>query len=75
LRIGAIRASYSGVVLEFSTVPGRSYTIECCPDLARGEWIPIRANIPGTGDPLQFLDPAATRSGPQCFYRLRVKLP
>ena len=72
LRLSATRTAGSGVALEFSTVPGRTYAVECCTDLARGVWITLRADIPGTGEPFQFLDDAPATRGTQCFYRVRV---
>jgi hypothetical protein len=75
LRIGAIRASGTDVVLEFGTVPGRIYAIECCTDLARGEWFVVQDQIAGTGQPIRIQDFGAATREPRCFYRLRVTLP
>lgn len=62
-------------MLEFATVPGRSHVVECCTDLASGEWTVIKDHITGTGRPIQLLDEGAATRQPRCFYRLRVKLP
>jgi hypothetical protein len=72
LRLSATRTAGSGVALEFPTVPGRTYALECCTDLARGVWITLRTNLPGDGDLLHFIDTTAATRGPQCFYRVRV---
>jgi hypothetical protein len=65
----------SDVALEFATVLGRIYAIECCTDLARGEWFVVQDQIAGTGQPIQIHDLAAAAREPRCFYRLRVKNP
>jgi hypothetical protein len=56
-------------------IPGRLYAIECCTDLARGEWFVVQDNIAGTGQPIQIEDLGAATREPRCFYRLRVTLP
>jgi hypothetical protein len=75
LRFGAIQARGNDVALEFATRPRPLYAIECCTDLARGEWFVVRDQITGTGQPIQIHDLAAATREPRCFYRLRVKLP
>ena len=72
LRLSARRTGGTDVALEFSTVPGRTYAVECCTNLVRGVWITLRANISGDGEPFHFLDAAPATRGPQCFYRVRV---
>ncbi len=47
-----------GVVLEFPTVPGRSYVIETARDLARPRWYPLLGGFPqpGTGEAIRYYD-------------------
>jgi len=52
---------------------GRSYRLEGSADLASGQWEILLDQIPGTGTPLQVLDPNATGLK-QYFYRI-VPLP
>jgi len=61
------------VTLSFATVRGRRYSLEACTDLALGDWQIISDSLEGTGEPITILDPAATRTAPRGFYRLRVK--
>ena len=53
------------------TLPGKTYRLEYTDDLTTHQWHPLTAPIPGGGQPVQVLDPAAT-TRPQRFYRLRV---
>ncbi len=75
LRLSATRTAGSAIALAFPTVPGRTYAVECCTDLAGGIWSTLLDEIPGTGEPLEILDADAPTRGPQCFYRVRVTLP
>jgi len=54
-------------------VAGSKYRLEGTADLASGQWEILLDQIPGTGTPLQVLDPNATGLK-QYFYRI-VPLP
>jgi hypothetical protein len=76
LRLAALARTTTGdVTLSIATVRGRRYCLEACTDLALGDWLIISDNIEGTGAEITVLDPAALRTAPRGFYRLRVKYP
>jgi hypothetical protein len=64
----------NGVSVQFSTVAGRTYRIECSYDLSAGVWLTLSDNIAGTGKPVSVNDPTAA-THPQCFYRVVVVQP
>ena len=61
-----------GIRLQFATVIGMSYRIECCEDLVAGAWRVLGENVIGTGGTVSIVDPSAT-GRVKCFYRV-VKL-
>ena len=73
LRIDGIRGSGADIVLEFATVSGRTYAVECCTNLASGIWTVLQDRIPGNGESVVITDQGASTRLPRCFYRLRVR--
>lgn len=73
LQVAITSVTLSGAVLQFPTVTGRIYTVECSDTLAEGSWTILPpADIPGTGEVLEVTDAAVPAKR---FYRLRVSLP
>ena len=60
--------------IEFATVPGRVYRVECCEDLALNQWTVLFDDIAGTGDPWIAIDPSG-KTLPKCFYRVVITAP
>ncbi len=58
----------SAFSVDFSTVTGRLYTVECTDDLASGNW-QVLTNFIGDGSAAQLIDPTAL---PSCFYHVRI---
>ncbi|MEE9369579.1 MAG: hypothetical protein V3V05_12065 [Pontiella sp.] len=56
--------------LEFGTVPGRLYTIECTDGLVEGSWNVVTSYV-GNGESAEFDDPANL---PSCMFRINVEL-
>jgi hypothetical protein len=54
--------------VDFTTVPGRLYTVECTEDLGSGDW-QILTNFIGDGSAVQVIDPADL---PSCFYHVQI---
>ena len=59
--------------IDFPTVPGQTYRVEYCEDLAKGQWFILLDHIPGTGSPRTVI--AAAAALPECFYRLVTPSP
>jgi len=66
LRLSSV-ASNGGLKLSFPTGLGKTYVIECAPELI-GPWSPISTNI-GDGIPREFNDAAGSKR----FYRVRAQ--
>ena len=58
----------SAFSIDFTTVTGRLYTVECTDDLASGNW-QVLTNFIGDGSAAQLIDPASI---PNCFYHVRI---
>ena len=71
LRITVGQLDTGGFSITFVSANYKSYRVERCDDLKGGVWTPIADNIPGTGGPIQVVDPDAA-SQPQRFYRARL---
>ena len=69
-KLGAAAWSGGAVNFSFATVTGAQYVVEHTEQLAPPQWHELQT-ISGTGIPVQFTDP--NPSGPQGFYRLRVR--
>ena len=69
-KLGAAAWSGGAVNFSFATVTGAQYVVEHTEQLAPPQWHELQT-ISGTGSPVQFTDP--NPSGPQGFYRLRVR--
>jgi formylglycine-generating enzyme required for sulfatase activity len=54
--------------VDFTTVPGRLYTVECTDELGSGNW-QVLTNFIGDGSTIQIIDPANI---PACFYQIRI---
>jgi hypothetical protein len=54
--------------VDFTTVPGRLYTVECTDDLTSDNW-QVLTNFIGDGSSVQIIDPATL---PSCYYHIRV---
>lgn len=54
--------------IDFTTVPGRLYTVECTDELGSGNW-QVLTNFIGDGSTVQLIDPADI---PACFYQIRI---
>jgi hypothetical protein len=54
--------------VDFTTAPGRLYTVECATDLISGNW-EVFTNFFGDGSTAQVIDPEAL---PSCFYNVKI---
>jgi len=54
--------------VDFTTEPGRLYTVECTDELGSGTW-QVLTNFIGDGSTTQIIDPANI---PACFYQIRI---
>ena len=64
---GGVTGNPGGVQLEFNTVAGCTYRVECSVDLAT--WVVLADHIAGTGEAVAISDPSAARLS-KCFYRV-----
>ncbi len=72
-RLVATTRSNDGVNLQWTSVNGKSYTIEYSPSLAAGSWIEVTTVNNATETITSFLDNDAGRSANEIgFYRVRV---
>jgi hypothetical protein len=69
LRIMSLTLKGNDCVILFDTVLGKRYKLERANDLAAGIWFTVAANIPGTGTPVEIVDPAG-RTDSIRFYRI-----
>jgi len=60
----------TGFNLTFSTVSNFLYDVQCTTNLCGHAWSTIISNIPGTGFPTNYIDPAVNVR--QKFYRLNL---
>jgi hypothetical protein len=74
-RVSGVLVSGSDVTVEFPSVAGRTYAVECSTDLRGDSWAVIKGAIPGTGQPVIFIDKGANTRLSRCFYRVRVTTP
>ena len=58
-------------VIYFSTISNYFYNVQSTTNLAAGPWITISSNIPGSGNPTNYIDTNGT-TVPAKFYRLGV---
>jgi hypothetical protein len=63
--------SFAGIVIEWSSAPGKHYTIERTTDLQKG-FVPVALRIQATDAHTSFRDSDARGAGP-FFYRIRVE--
>lgn len=54
--------------IDFTTVTGRLYTVECTYELGSGNW-QVLTNFIGDGSAVQFIDPVNL---PACFYQIQI---
>ncbi len=54
--------------IDFTTVSGRLYTVECTDELGSGNW-QVLTNFIGDGSTVQLIVPADI---PACFYQIRI---
>lgn len=54
--------------VDFTTAPGRLYTVECTEELGSGNWQAL-TNFVGDGSAVQIIDPSNI---PACFYQVRI---
>ncbi|MEE9368538.1 MAG: hypothetical protein V3V05_06695 [Pontiella sp.] len=54
--------------IDFTTVTGRLYTVECTDELGSGNW-QVLTNFIGDGSAVQFIDPTTI---PACFYQIQI---
>jgi phosphatidylinositol glycan class B len=71
LRITKAQPSADDFVITFSSANNRFYRVERCNDFNNGVWTTVADNVPGTGGPIQVVDPDAA-SQTQRFYRARL---
>ncbi len=67
-RVTTTRVTASGFQITFSTVPGKTYRVECAADPS-GPWTVLENNLPGTGANIQITDTASPSSATR-FYRV-----
>lgn len=58
--------------MEWTTVPGRSYTLWSCPDLTTGTWTQVHTPFIATTNSLSM---PITNSAPNMFYHIKVHAP
>ena len=68
--ITSLTRSNNNLLLKFSTVPGQTYLLEACTNLAAA-WYPVGNTVSGTGELIQMTDTNAA-GGPVRFYRVKV---
>ena len=56
------------VAMEFGSLPGRTYALESTTDPVNESWDPAGAVLTGSGQPMQFFDPAG--GSPEKIYRI-----
>ncbi len=61
-----------GMVIRFNTGLDRTYRVEFKNDLNEPAWLPLGADIPGTGGMVEVTDPVSTSTTPTRFYHVRV---
>ncbi len=69
LRITSITRAPVDVQINFTSVPGKSYRIECSTDLTNPQWSTLIDRVLGTGEILTGTDPRQVPV-PACFYRV-----
>ncbi len=72
LKVGAMAWSGNDMVVNFPTVIGKTYRVECSATLQPGSWSTVRGAIPGTGGAVQVTDPGVV-TDPRRFYRIVVE--
>jgi hypothetical protein len=69
--IQSVQRRGADLVIRFTSVAGKAYRLERTMNFAGGTWTAVRANLPGTGEVMEAVDPGAA-AGPAYFYRLRI---
>ena len=70
--VASPQASTGGMVIRFNTGQDRTYRVEYKNNLNDPLWLPLGADIPGTGAPVEVTDPVSTDVNPTRFYHVRV---
>lgn len=79
-----LRISHSGILengavrdfeITFPTALDVLYRVEYRPSLSSGCWLPLGADLPGTGTPATVIDPGSPTLPARRFYRVRILSP
>ena len=71
LKITSINIVGSDTQINFSTVLDKSYIVERTLTLQPTSWTTVATNVPGTGSPVQVIDPSGG-TNPTRYYRVRL---